>query len=965
MKRFYLTILTLLIMATQPILAVSGIGLKFNRTGTDASTVTVTVVDENGAAIDGATATLTSTHSFKGTSNAVTAAILCPDVNATTSPTIDLTFTVSGVPAGFTFDKVGLDIHALNGGSNYQANNDNKQRLWNVATTVNNEEFGSLDDIDIAAGVGSTNAVHQVWDIIGETVNADGTVTVNLTITKGSANEGCFFGLSEVLLSTDGEEPTPEPEPEPDPEPAEGFVHYNTDLEVTDVAEYPDGVTTAKNDETTGEGCTTGSTKSAVTPVKAPMASDVTVTFQYQSGPHKLVILGVDLLDADGNVAKGDYHYGYTGGKTGDNTYTIAGVEAGEYQLRYFFCHKADDHEVGNQVAEITVTGLDMVEVEEPEPDPVPEPDATGAKVYLISWKNTGANYITEESDHRMTIQSRDNAKPQFWMFIPSENDGCYYIKNTATGRYIGSCDLTPSSASKVYTTTTPTEYYVGKTTKTYGENANCWWFSSTDCANYSSESAGPRALNKDGASSYVITWTAGVNNVGSYWQLIETEDLYEPRPYDGSTAIGNIGASYNVEAINGKYLSIADGNLALAVADAFDENQEWYFVGTGNTDGWLIASAAEPAVVVGIADGKITAGEGLDTKWKVHIAKENNGYYYFTSEGTTLKVEGDSLFKFNRLRSAYTRKLQIYNNPCGSTGTNYVKKFELRGEAAIDNIIYEASSKPGTWHVVYAQDKGEVAQGGKFNIDVTLSSNAASSLRVDAHFDWNADGIFEAAAPLTVNSKNATAEVTVPEWASEKQTRMRLRVNSNGLDLAEDEVTGFIYDFHIKVVPAQETRTVTVGVNSWERGKAELSQVAESYAYGTELTAKATAYGNGAFVCWKEEGVIVSTDAEYTFTVDHNVKLVAFFAPNTDESTYPTGIQERADDNSIDVTVTENAIVATDNVTSLDLYSVNAAHIAKAKGNTLSVAAVQEGLYIVRATTANGYKNVKIYIRK
>ena len=811
MKKVYFTILTLLLLAAQPTMAVSGIGLKFNRTGTDASSVTVTVVDENGAAIDGATATVEASHSFKGTSNAVTGAILCPDINANTNPSIELAFTISGVPAGFTFDKVSLDIHALNGGSNYQEPDDGVTRQWNIATIVNDAEFGALSDIDIAAGVGTSGNVHKVWDITGATVNADGTVTMKLAITKGTTNNGCFIGFSEILLSTAGT--TPEPEPEP-------------------------------------------------------------------------------------------------------------------------------------------------------EPDPTPEPDTDGAKVYLISWKNTGANYVTEESDHRMTVQSRDNAKPQFWMFIPTENENCYYIKNTATDRYIGTCNLTPSSASKIYTTTTPVEYYVGKTTKTTGENANCWYMSSTDCTGYNSESAGPRALNKDGASEYVITWTAGVNNVGSYWQLIETEDLYEIRPFDGSEAIGKIGASYNVEAIGGKNLTITEAGLALAAPDAFDENQEWYFVGTGNSTGWQIASAAEPAIVVGITDGNIATGEGLTTKWKVNASKEQSGYFYFTSEGTTLKVEGDSLFKFSRLRSAYARKLQIYNNPCGAAGNNYVKKFELRGEAALSNIIYEAQSKPSKWHVVYANDKGEVAQGGTFNLDITLSSNAANDLVVAAHFDWNGDGVFETEVPVTMSGTAGKAEVTVPDWATMEQTRMRLRVNSNGLDLAEDEVQGFIYDFHIKVVEPQEKRTVTVGVNSWERGAVELSQVAEDYVFGSTLTAKATAYGNGKFVCWKEEGVIVSTSAEYTFTVDHNVKLVAYFAPNTDESSYPTGIQENVAD-EVTVTITDNSISATGNVTKLEVFTVNAALIANAKGNTMSTAGIPEGLYIVRATTECGYKNVKVYIKK
>ena len=105
-------------------------------------------------------------------------------------------------------------------------------------------------------------------------------------------------------------------------------------------------------------------------------------------------------------------------------------------------------------------------------------------------------------------------------------------------------------------------------------------------------------------------------------------------------------------------------------------------------------------------------------------------------------------------------------------------------------------------------------------------------------------------------------------------------------------------------------------------------------------------------------------TSYRSTFTVDHNVKLVAFFAPNTDESSYPTGIVETADEN-VAVKVTDGYIVASESVKSLDLYTVNAALIAKTKGNVLDITSVQEGLYIVRAATANGYKNVKVYIKK
>ncbi len=810
MKKLYLTILAMLLVVSGQAFAAQSIGLKFNRTGTNASTVAISVVDESGAAISGASAAMTSTHEFKGTGSSITNAILCPNVNGNSNPTIDLVFTISGVPAGFTFNAIGLDIHALNSGGGYQANNDNKVRQWNIAATVNNTTFGTLDNIDIAAGVNGQNGVHKMWNVTGATVNSNGSLTIKLTISKGATNEGCFFGLGEVRLSTDGETPAPEPEPEPEPAP------------------------------------------------------------------------------------DGDY------------------------------------------------------------------------KVYYIQWKNTGTNYITEDADHRMSVQSQNNTKAQFWMFIPTDKENCYHIKNTATGRYMGSCNLTPASASKITTSPSPVEYYVGKSNVKTGLH----YFSSTDCANYNNESAGPRALNKDGASEYVITWVTQQNGTyddGSYWKLVETPDLYEVRAFEPSTAIGNIGASYNVESTSGKHLTIVDGNLTLATPDTFDESQEWYFVGTSNSTGYKIASAAEPDIVVGIADGKPVTGAGLATTWKVNADKTQKGYFSFASNGTTLTVDGESLFRFTRLRSTFQRKLKIYNNPCGSTGSNYITRATLHGEGVLNNIVYEASSKPGSWHVVYAADKGTVTKGQELTLDATLSGSAATDLNITAHFDWNSDGVFETAVPLNISGTTATANATVPEWAAETQTRMRLRVNSNGLDLAEDEVYGFIYDWHINVTQAQEKRTATVSVNSWERGKAELSSSAGSHAYGTTLTATATAYGTAQFVCWREEGVVVSTDAEYTFTVDHNVNLKAYFTPNTNEASYPTNIEELEEATDVTITQQGETLVVTGNcdVKAIMLYTIDAAKIASTNGATISTAGIKEGLYIACVITDKGYKNVKIYLNK
>lgn len=101
MQKRSLTLLLLLLFAFNLCLAADGnrIGIRFERTGTAVSDVKVRVVDTNGQTIEGATATLASSHSLKNAGAAVNAALICPDVNANTSPTIQLTVTVQGLPS--------------------------------------------------------------------------------------------------------------------------------------------------------------------------------------------------------------------------------------------------------------------------------------------------------------------------------------------------------------------------------------------------------------------------------------------------------------------------------------------------------------------------------------------------------------------------------------------------------------------------------------------------------------------------------------------------------------------------------------------------------------------------------------------------------------------------------------------------------------------------------------------------
>lgn len=159
---------------------------------------------------DKGTVSFSTSHDIL-TANHIAESILCANVNGNTSPTIEHKFTFSDLGDSFTFNHIALDIHAFNGERNYQQNDDNKDRQWNVKAEVSNgdenfTEFFTLTDIDIAAGVGETDNVHQKWGLAGnEFTTETGKLVVKLTITKGTKNGGCFFGLSEVALSNVGD----------------------------------------------------------------------------------------------------------------------------------------------------------------------------------------------------------------------------------------------------------------------------------------------------------------------------------------------------------------------------------------------------------------------------------------------------------------------------------------------------------------------------------------------------------------------------------------------------------------------------------------------------------------------------------------------------------------------------------------------------------------------------------------
>ena len=129
----------------------------------------------------------------------------------------------------------------------------------------------------------------------------------------------------------------------------------------------------------------------------------LTVTFTWTSGNHMLKIVGVDLVDANGDVVKSDYHEGQAGGTHSNNTYTLTEVPAGDYTLRYFVCQKKtgnNGHSLTNTGGTITITGMDIAgTVAEAEMEAL----LTDAQA---AYGCTGVGYPVETAPERTTLKT-------------------------------------------------------------------------------------------------------------------------------------------------------------------------------------------------------------------------------------------------------------------------------------------------------------------------------------------------------------------------------------------------------------------------------------------------------------------------------------------------------------------------------------------------------------------------------
>ncbi|MDE6304859.1 MAG: T9SS type A sorting domain-containing protein, partial [Paramuribaculum sp.] len=572
------------------------------------------------------------------------------------------------------------------------------------------------------------------------------------------------------------------------------------------------------------------------------------------------------------------------------------------------------------------------------------------------------SDYMTERADNTLGVAAYSVANSCFWELIPAEGKNCYYIRNVVSGRYIASCNRTPSSSSVISTTDTPVAYYIGLTSSTSADIAECYYLSSTDCTNYDSETRSPRALNKDGSSSNIIAWQAGSTGstwrVGSYWKIVPATESYEVRPFTPSESAAAPAALYQIYSPEAKALS---STLAWGEATVADKSYQWSFVGSGNAAGYQIVNAATGECV-----------GGVDSRYAV-FNSDIEGYYSFRpvnkidNEGADLTIDGVKAFRFAAARSSFALAAKIYTMPCGSVGNNWLNQTSITGESVVMPMYYPADivrgkkvttpsiSKPTHWFTLFTTNKATVAPG-KATVSLTLRNNPAANLTAMLYFDWNGDGYFETSLPLEI-AKTMETEIEIPEGARTGECRMRLRLTTNGLTGAEDTTDGQVVDFIINVTDKMpEDFDITLLTNSPTRGTATLTP---------DDVAVATPLGTSTFVCWKEGNQVLSVDSEMKVERTYKRVITAVFSPNLNEST-GIDVVEAAPGQAPVLSFDGVTLVAESlsGVNALMVFDLNGSVVASTKSNSLNVSSLPAGIYVAKVFTPSGSAALKIAVK-
>ena len=406
------------------------------------------------------------------------------------------------------------------------------------------------------------------------------------------------------------------------------------------------------------------------TMVRVNAEGDVEATFQYSGGNIRMDVSGIDIVNAEGNVVASDYHFGYTGGNSSDNTYTLPSVAVGDYTLRLFVAAQKEDitsATTNDSRGTITLTGAWLY----------PNGSTVSAKnLYYIKNVRSG-KYVSNKGEGKQFVQQQNVDAGSYWYFVEASVEDMkdvesipegmkpywvYSVANVNPVENVTSGRFAPVDAAsypgKIYYLGVHTkDAKTGMVIKPYNEDAASW-------------------NDANGEGNFVGHYYS--NDAGSLWSIEVANKTEEELIADATTAknnaltsLTNAGNAYYVNSLitdaarpeveNLDVSTLEKACRSLISVDAIVagiwENSNVYVTPTAG-DRFIMKNKGRSGYLRAYAEGDVKASElandvfALDLVWTL-VATETDGEFKLYNERQGVYV--GALSTSNNTKMAYT----------------------------------------------------------------------------------------------------------------------------------------------------------------------------------------------------------------------------------------------------------------------------------------------------------------------
>jgi len=261
--------------------------------------------------------------------------------------------------------------------------------------------------------------------------------------------------------------------------------------------------------------------------------------------------------------------------------------------------------------------------------------------------------------------------------------------------------------------------------------------------------------------------------------------------------------------------------------------------------------------------------------------ATANEGYAFvnWTENGVVVSSDAEYSFTVTNNRTLVANFGSTSYTISASANPTEGGTIDGAGEYVPGQTVYLiATANEGYTFVNWTEDGSVVYTNPDYQF------TAISDRTLVANFEVNTYTIIASASPFAGGTVEGAGEYTYGQTATLTATANEgynfVNWTENGEEISTDANYSFVVSGNRLLYANFQiaTYTVTAVANPTEGGEVD---GADEYTHGQTATLTATANENYNFTNWTEDGEVVSTDAEYSFTVTANRNLVANFIYN------------------------------------------------------------------------------------